>query len=54
MNRRAFVAGPLALLAVPLAAEAQPAARLPRVGLLLRAAPGSSPNLEAFRQGFIQ
>lgn len=51
MNGRGFTAGVVSLLAVPLAAEAQQAARLSRVGLLRRGAPGLSPNLQAFRQG---
>jgi putative ABC transport system substrate-binding protein len=51
MRRRTFVAGAVALLAAPLAAEAQQAAKIARIGYL-------SPNLatsphlrEAFRQG---
>ena len=51
MDRRAFLAGAVALLAAPLAAEAQQAAKIARIGYL-------SPNLatsphlrEAFRQG---
>jgi putative ABC transport system substrate-binding protein len=39
VDRRAFVAGTLALLAAPLAAEAQPAGRVYRVGILLEPAP---------------
>ena len=53
MDRRAFlgtVAG--SFLAAPLAPEAQPAARIPTVGLLLPTTPASSAHLvEAFRQG---
>jgi putative ABC transport system substrate-binding protein len=55
MNRRTFLAGTGAvLLAAPLAAEAQPVRKLPRVGLL---SPGSSsdplvqPYLDVFRRG---
>jgi putative tryptophan/tyrosine transport system substrate-binding protein len=54
VDRRAFVAGTLALLAAPLAAEAQPPAKMPLVGYI---SPGSSSDpvrlrrLEAFRQG---
>jgi hypothetical protein len=52
MDRRTFVAGTLALLAVPLHAEAQPAAKIPRIGFL---GPGPiadwSDDREAFRQG---
>jgi putative ABC transport system substrate-binding protein len=42
-----------ALLAAPLAAEAQPAGRMPRIGVLLPAEPASptEPNASAFRQG---
>jgi putative ABC transport system substrate-binding protein len=48
MNRRSFI-GTLAggLLAAPLAAEAQPTARIPRVGILAQ----NSPLWEDFRQG---
>ena len=51
MDRRAFIVGGVAALAAPLAAEAQPAAKVGRIGYLgtNRAA---SPHLaEAFRQG---
>jgi putative ABC transport system substrate-binding protein len=51
MERRAFLAGAAALLAAPLAAETQQAAKVARIGYLLldRAA---APHLpEAFRQG---
>ena len=54
MDRRVFLAGAVALLAAPLAAEAQQAAKIPRVGYL---SPGSSSDparqrrFEAFRQG---
>jgi putative ABC transport system substrate-binding protein len=51
VDRRAFVAGSLTLLAAPPAAEAQSAAKVPRIGLL---EPGSltgrAPLWEAFRQ----
>jgi putative ABC transport system substrate-binding protein len=54
MDRRAFIstlAG--GLLAAPLAAEAQPAGKMPRIGVLLPAEPASptEPNASAFRQG---
>jgi putative ABC transport system substrate-binding protein len=51
VDRRAFVVGGVAALAAPLAAEAQQAARIPRVGVV--ADPPYTPNLrlEAFRQG---
>jgi len=48
--RRAFL-GALALLAGPLAAEAQPVGTLPRVGYLFYGSPGSSREIDAFRQG---
>ena len=48
MERRAFVVGALGLLAAPLAAEAQQAARMPRVGAL---AAVDGPGLAGFRQG---
>ena len=50
MHRRAFL-GTLAMLAAPLAAEAQPAAKVPRIGYLALN-PAANPHLhEAFRQG---
>jgi putative ABC transport system substrate-binding protein len=51
MDRRAFIASLASgLLAAPLAAEAQPARTIPRIGILR---PGSPPDpyVEAFRQG---
>ena len=54
MDRRAFIAGTLALLAAPPAAEAQPAAKVPRLGLLMPGRPefaSSSGPMEALRQG---
>ena len=51
MDRRAFL-GSLALLAAPLAAEAQTARKPPRVGLLTGGSePGFRSRLEAFRKG---
>jgi ABC-type uncharacterized transport system substrate-binding protein len=51
MDRRAFLAGTAALLAAPLAAEAQPAAKIARIGYLAFNL-ASSPHVhEAFRQG---
>ena len=53
MDRRAFlhtVAG--SLLAAPLAAEAQPPSKVPRIGFLATNSPAEYPDLlEAFRQG---
>jgi putative ABC transport system substrate-binding protein len=52
VNRRAFVAGAVALLAAPLAAQAQPTAKTPRIGLLDSGSlAGRAPLWEAFRQG---
>jgi putative ABC transport system substrate-binding protein len=54
MDRRGFVlvvAVTLLLLAAPLAAEAQPAGKAPRVGFLFYGSAGPSPEVEAFRQG---
>src|SRR5262245_52380444 len=50
MDRRAFVAGTLALLAAPLAGDAQQAAKTPRVGLLRPGTP-PDPYVEAFQRG---
>ena len=51
MDRRAFVTGLGAILAAPFAAEAQQAAKTPRVGVLMaRSASDSFPQLEAFRE----
>ena len=52
MNRRAFLSGAAALLAAPLAAEAQPTGKVTRVGVLWPgASPPRPPRLEAFREG---
>jgi putative ABC transport system substrate-binding protein len=52
VDRRAFVAGTLGLLAVPMAAKAQPVGKVYRIGVL-EAVPVASnaANLRAFRQG---
>jgi putative ABC transport system substrate-binding protein len=50
VDRRAFIAGTLGLLAAPLAAEAQPTTKIPRIGIL-RAGPFPDPLVDAFRQG---
>jgi putative tryptophan/tyrosine transport system substrate-binding protein len=58
IERRAFVAGSVSLLAAPLAAEAQPAGKLYRIGFLSAGETppfgplGLSWSLGAFRQGF--
>jgi putative ABC transport system substrate-binding protein len=49
-SRRAFLAGAATILATPLAAEAQPAGRIYRIGLLHPGA-SSDPNIGAFTQG---
>jgi putative ABC transport system substrate-binding protein len=49
LTRRAFTVVVLALLAAPLAADAQPAAKVPRIGVLESSS--SSEALEAFKQG---
>ena len=50
MNRRAFVAGSFAFLAAPLAAEAQQAGKVARIGYLeIEISPGDS-GLQAFLQ----
>ena len=51
MNRRAFL-GTSAYLAAPLAAEAQPAGKVYRIGVLETTSPAlNAANLDAFRQG---
>jgi putative ABC transport system substrate-binding protein len=52
MNRRTFLCGlTLGMLALPVAAEAQQAGKVPRIGFLFYGSPGPSPELDAFRQG---
>jgi putative tryptophan/tyrosine transport system substrate-binding protein len=51
MDRRAFLAGAVALLAAPLAAEAQQAGKVPRIGYLATNLAAALHLLEAFRQG---
>ena len=52
MERRAFLAGSAVLLAAPLAAEAQQASKVHRIGLLAPSdAHAGTPYVEAFRQG---
>ena len=41
----------MAILAVPLAADAQQPGKVPRIGFLFYGSPGPSPELDAFRQG---
>ena len=52
MNRRTFLCGlTLGMLGLPVAAEAQQAGKVPRIGFLFYGSPGPSPELDAFRQG---
>ena len=52
MNRRAFVTGLGAVLAAPLAAEAQQAKKIRRLGVLIAGSPETTTSeVEAFRQG---
>jgi putative ABC transport system substrate-binding protein len=52
MERRTFLAMiPGSLLAAPLAAQAQPAGKVPRIGILTLASSASTPILQAFRVG---
>jgi ABC-type uncharacterized transport system substrate-binding protein len=51
-NRRAFIAGALAVLSAPLAAQEKPPARIYRVGMLdIVSAPANAANLNEFRKG---
>ena len=51
MDRRAFIAGTFGLLAAPLDAEAQQAAKVARIGFLSVDLAGNPRGTEAFRQG---
>src|SRR5262245_36878016 len=51
MDRRAFVAGTLVCLTAPLAAEAQPGGKVPRVGWVWVGRSGDSSELAGFRRG---
>jgi putative ABC transport system substrate-binding protein len=50
LNRRAFLCGSVAMLAAPLAAEAQ-SAKVARIGVLTLSVASSTPIFDAFRQG---
>jgi putative ABC transport system substrate-binding protein len=50
VDRRAFARGSLALLVAPRAVDAQPPAKVPRIGIL-RSGSAPDPFVEAFRQG---
>ncbi len=51
MDRRRFLGVVAALVAAPLAAEAQQAGKVPRIGFLFFGSPGPSREIDAFRQG---
>ena len=51
MRRRTFLAGSFALLAVPLAGQAQEAGKVARIGVLLFGTPATDPNLASFVAG---
>jgi putative ABC transport system substrate-binding protein len=52
MDRRTFIAGASVVVAAPLAAQAQPAGKIPRVGVIHMGPAGSAPHfVEAFNQG---
>jgi ABC transporter substrate binding protein len=51
VERRGFIVGTLSLLAAPLAAQAQPAGKVYRIGTLNLGSPSRSPLAEAFWQG---
>jgi len=52
MNRRTFIAGASMVVAAPLGARAQPAGKIPRVGIIHMGPAGSVPQfVEAFNQG---
>ena len=53
MDRRGFIAGTLSLLVAPLAGEAQPAAKVVRIGMLWTASP-DNPLLQAVFDAFQQ
>ena len=51
IDRRAFIAGAIAFSTAPLAAEAQQAAKIARIGYLALTLAASPHAPEAFRQG---
>jgi putative ABC transport system substrate-binding protein len=52
ISRRRFIVSATALVAVtPVAAAAQPTAKVPRVGILANGSAASTPPVEAFRRG---
>jgi putative ABC transport system substrate-binding protein len=54
MERRTFIAGTLALLAAPLAVEAQPAGKVPRIGMLCATFCASSTFLLPEHKAFLE
>lgn len=54
LSRRDFLAGTVAALSAPVAAAAQQAGGLPRVGFLFYGSPGPAPEIEAFRKGLAE
>ena len=52
VERRAFLVGTLAILAAPLAAEAQGAGKVARIGIL-SPSPANAGRVEAIRQGLL-
>jgi len=55
MHRRSLLAGLMSIVVTPVAVEAQPAGKVPRVGMLMPVSPAAaSYNIEAFRRGLAE
>jgi putative ABC transport system substrate-binding protein len=54
LSRRDFLAGTVAALSAPVAAAAQAAGELPRIGFLFYGPAGPSPEIEAFQKGLTE
>jgi putative ABC transport system substrate-binding protein len=54
LSRRDFLTGTVAALSVPVAAAAQQAGELPRIGFLFYGSTGPSPEIEAFKKGLTE
>src|SRR5262245_49441121 len=54
LSRRDFLASAVAALSAPVAAAAQQAGGLPRIGFLFYGSPGPSPEIEAFQKGLAE